>query len=69
MTTTLHADVFNLFNNQIVTSRDEGWTTDVPEGYPATIYDPNQKQNNPDYGRVTGRSAPRSFRVALRVAF
>jgi outer membrane receptor protein involved in Fe transport len=69
VTTTLHADFFNLFNNQIVTSRDEGWTTDVPEGYPATIYDPNQKQNNPDYGRVTGRSAPRSFRVALRVAF
>ena len=43
--------------------------TDVPEGYAATIYDPNQVQNNPNYGRVTSRSAPRSFRAALKISF
>jgi outer membrane receptor protein involved in Fe transport len=69
VTTSLHAYVFNVFDNQIETSRDEGWTTDVPEGYPATIYDPDQVRNNLNYGGVTGRSAPRSFRAAVRVAF
>jgi hypothetical protein len=69
VTATLQGYLYNLFNNQIVTSRNEGWTTSPPTGFPATIYDPNQEQNNPSYGRVTGRSAPRSFRAAMRVAF
>ena len=69
LTATLQGYLYNFFNNQIVTSRDERWTTAVPEGYAATIYDPSQERNNPDYGRVTSRSAPRSFRAALRVAF
>jgi Carboxypeptidase regulatory-like domain/TonB-dependent Receptor Plug Domain len=69
VTATLQAYLFNVFNNQIVTSREQSWTTSQPEGYPATITDPNQEQNNPNYGKVTGRSAPRSFRAALRVAF
>jgi hypothetical protein len=69
VTATLQAYLFNVFNNQIVTSRDQSWTTSPPEGYPATITDPNQEQNNPNYGKVTGRSAPRSFRAAMRVVF
>jgi hypothetical protein len=69
VTATIQGYLFNLFNNQIVTSRDQVWTTSAPAGYPATIYDPNQEQNNPNYGRVTGRSAPRSFRAAVKVSF
>jgi hypothetical protein len=66
---TLQAELFNLFNNQIATSRDEAWSTNPPAGYPDTIYDPNQEQDNPNYGLVTSRSAPRSLRFAVRVAF
>ena len=69
VTMTLQGYLYNVFNNQIVTSRDQSWTTSPPEGYPATITDPNQERNNPNYGKVTSRSAPRSFRAALRVAF
>lgn len=70
VTVTLQAYLFNLFNKQIAISRDEGSSTNnPPENFPATIYDPNQEQNNPNYGYVTGRYAPRSFRAALRVSF
>ncbi len=69
VTMTLQGYLYNVFNNQIVTSRDEGWTISPPEGYAATLYDPNQERNNPNYGRVTGRSAPRSFRAAVKISF
>ncbi len=69
LTVTLQAYVFNLFNNQIAISRDEAWSTSPPEGFPATIYDPSQEPVNPDYGKVTRRSEPRSFRAALRITF
>jgi hypothetical protein len=69
VTATLQAYLYNVFNKQIANSRDEAWTTSAPEGYPATIFDPNQEQNNPNYGKVTARSAPRSFRAAVRVSF
>jgi len=68
-TATLQAYVFNLFNNQIATSQDEAWTTSPPAAFPDTIYDPNQAQNNPDYGKVTSRYAPRFFRAAVKVSF
>jgi hypothetical protein len=68
-TVTLQAYVYNLFNNQIATSVDEVWSYSPPAGYPATIYDPNQKQTNPTYGQVLWRYPPRSFRAALRVSF
>jgi hypothetical protein len=68
-TATLQAYVFNFFNNQIPTAKDQGWTTSPPPGFPETIYDPNQVQNNPNYGKVTARSAPRSFRAAARLSF
>jgi hypothetical protein len=66
---TLQGYLYNVFNNQFATARDEAWSTDTPAAFPDTIYDPNQEQNNPNYGRVTSRSAPRSFRAALKVAF
>jgi outer membrane receptor protein involved in Fe transport len=69
VTVTLQGYVFNAFNNQIANTVDEVWSWSPPAGYPDTIYDPNQAQDNPTYGQVTWRSAPRSFRAGLRVAF
>ncbi len=69
VTVTVQAYLFNAFNNQIATSRDEVWSRSPPDGFPATIYDPNQEQNNRGYGKVTSRYAPRQFRAALRVSF
>jgi len=68
-TVTLQGSVFNLFNNQIATSRDNRWTTTRPDGYPDTIYDPSQEKNNPEYGKFTSRQTPRFFRAAVRVSF
>ena len=69
VTATLQAYVYNLFNNQIATTVDEVWSYSPQDGYPATIYDPHQKQNNPSYGPVTWRYAPRYFRAGVRVTF
>jgi hypothetical protein len=69
VTLTAQGYLFNLFNNQIAIAKDEGWTTSPPPGFPANINDPNQEPNNPNYGSVTARSAPRLFRAALRVSF
>jgi hypothetical protein len=68
-TATLQASLFNVFNKQIAVDKDQAWTISQPAGYPATIYDPNQPQNNPYYGSVTQRSAPRLFRVSVKVSF
>ena len=68
-TATLQAALFNVFNKQIAVDKDQSWTTSRPAGYPATIYDPNQQQNNPYYGSVTHRSDPRLFRAAVKVSF
>jgi hypothetical protein len=67
VTVTLQGYLYNVFNQQIVTSRDEVWS-DKTDDYPNDIYDPNQPQRA-EYGEVTGRSSPRSFRAALRVSF
>jgi len=64
---TLRADVFNLFNSQAVTSRNEFGDLDVvtddatglPESYIA----------NPNYGLVTGYQAPRYVRLGLDISF
>jgi outer membrane receptor protein involved in Fe transport len=69
VTVTAQAYLFNVFNEQIAISRDDVWSRSPPEGFPVTIYDPNQQQNNETYGAVTGRLDPRSFRAALRVSF
>lgn len=69
VTVTLQAYLFHVFNQQIAISRDDVWSSRPPEDFPATIYDPNQEQNNDFYGTITGRSDPRSFRAALRVSF
>ncbi len=69
-TATLQAYVFNLFNNQIATSRNNDWTTSPPDNYPSTIYDPSVPSNNTDlYGKYTARQPPRSFRAAVKVSF
>ena len=68
-TVTLQAYLFNVFNKQIATSRDDEWSTSPPAGFPETIYDPNQEKNNDYYGSITGRQAPRMLRAAVRVSF
>jgi len=71
LTATVQLYVFNLFNNQIATMRDTVWTTawQQPPGYPASLFDPNQPQTNPDYGKVTSRQEPRLVRAAVHIAF
>jgi len=68
-TVTLQAYVYNAFNNQVATTRDNRWTLRPPERYPATIYDPNQPSDNPENGKITSRQDPRLFRAAIRVSF
>ncbi len=69
VTVRLQAYLFNVFNNQIAISRDDVWSSNPPKGFPATIFDPNQEQNNARYGSITGRSDPRYFRSAVRISF
>src|SRR5262249_45854651 len=68
-TITPQAYLYNVFNNQIRTAQDMVWSDQQQDGYPTTIYDPNQKQTNPNYGKVTARSDPRLLRFALRISF
>jgi hypothetical protein len=68
-TVTLQAYLFNVFNKQIAVDRDNTWSISPPKGFPATIFDPNQEQTNPESGKVTGRQEPRVFRAAIRVSF
>lgn len=69
VTVTLQAFVYNLFNNQFPTSQNVLWSSQAPADYPESIFDPNQEQNNPDYGKVTTRQDPRLFRAAVRITF
>lgn len=67
---TLQAYVYNVFNNQIATNQSVAYTANQqPEGYPATLYDPNVPSNNPLYGKIFNRQDPRLFRAAVRVSF
>ncbi len=68
-TVTVQAYVFNLFNNQIATSRDDVWSNRPPPDYPVSLHDPNQEQNNPEYGKVTSRQDPRLVRASLKISF
>jgi len=58
-----------VFNHQTPTSQNPFWTLGEADGYPNTIYDPNQEPHNEDYGKYTSRQAPRVFRAAVRVSF
>jgi hypothetical protein len=66
---TLQGYVYNLFNNQIPTDRDQVWSLRPPADYPDSLYDPNQEQSNDDYGKVLTRQDPRLFRAAIRISF
>jgi hypothetical protein len=68
-TVTIQAYVFNLFNNQTETARDDVWSDVAPPDYPASLYDPDQEQNNPEYGKATSRQEPRLVRAALKISF
>ncbi len=70
VTVTAQLYVFNLFNNQIRTSQDMRWSaTNPPANYPKSLFDPNQEQNNPEYGKATGRQEPRFLRGSLKISF
>jgi hypothetical protein len=77
-TVTLQAYLFNLFNNQIATTKDVVWNNqtwpgypsspqDQPPGYPASLFD--QPNINTNYGKITARTDPRVFRAAARISF
>jgi hypothetical protein len=68
-TVTLQGYLFNVFDQQIALTSDEVWSNQRPEGYPDSIFDPNQEQTNPEYGKITNRQAPRYFRAALKISF
>jgi hypothetical protein len=68
-TVTLQGYVFNLFNNQIPVWKNTIWSSSAPAGYPDTLFDPNQEQTNPDYGKIVSRQDPRLFRATIRVSF
>lgn len=69
LTATVQLYVFNLFNNQIATTRDTAWTIQPPPDYPASLFDPNQQRDNPNYGKITSRQEPRLVRAAVRISF
>jgi hypothetical protein len=61
--------VFNLIGRQQNVLEDVRWSTSQPAGYPNTIFDPNQQQTNPNYGKITTRSDPRLLRGAVKISF
>jgi outer membrane receptor protein involved in Fe transport len=70
--------VFNLIGRQIETLEDVRYSTSQPAGYQfcgdlsdprCTIFDPNQQQTNPNYGKVTQRQDPRLIRGAIKISF
>jgi hypothetical protein len=61
--------VFNLIGRQQDILEDVRWSTSQPAGYPNTIFDPNQQQTNPNYGKITTRSDPRLLRGAVKISF
>ncbi|HEY3204460.1 MAG TPA: carboxypeptidase regulatory-like domain-containing protein [Thermoanaerobaculia bacterium] len=70
VTATVQLNLYNVFNRQTVTARNEFRSFVLPpSGYPDSIFDPNQEQTNPEYGRPTARLDPRLFRAALKISF
>ncbi len=68
-TVTLQAYLYNIFNHQTPTLRDQVWTNGQVEGYPYSIFNADVQSTNDDYGKNQTRYAPRSFRAAVRVSF
>src|SRR5262249_17166869 len=70
--------VFNLIGRQLPVLQDVRYSTSQPAGYlncgnladpGCTIFDPNQQQTNPNYGKVTARQSPRLLRGAVKISF
>ena len=72
-TVALQGYVYNVFDNQIETSRNVDWTVNPPKLWDATnarLFDPDQPTDNEEYyGKTTGRTSPRLFRAALKISF
>ncbi len=79
VTVTPQVFLFNLLNRQTPVLYDVRYSTTQPAGYtncsgasfppPCTLYDPNQEQTNPSYGKVTQRLNPFLFRGAVKITF
>ncbi|MET0405167.1 MAG: TonB-dependent receptor [Cystobacter sp.] len=78
MVGTLTLDVFNLFNFQAVTNRDQNYTFDsveaIVDGKLADLETAKNRAGdaltlNPNYGKPTAYQAPRSIRIGARVSF
>jgi hypothetical protein len=71
VTVTLHAHVFNVFNNQIRTRQAVAYGIRRPPGYPDTLYDPEVPADrvNPNYGKIRERQEPRLVRGAIKISF
>ena len=69
VTVTPQLYVFNFIGRQQDILEDVRWSTSQPAGYPNTIFDPNQQQTNPNYGKVTTRSDARLLRGAVKISF
>jgi hypothetical protein len=80
VTITPQVYIFNLLNRQQRTLEDVRFSTTPPAGYTdcvdfgidspgCTLYDPNQHQTNPNYGKITQRQAPRLIRGTVKVTF
>ena len=60
-TVTLQAYLFNIFNKQIAISRDDAWSDSPPQGYPASVFDPNQECQISTTAPSTKGLSPGSF--------
>jgi hypothetical protein len=69
VTVTLQGYLYSLFNHQTPSTLDTQWSIYPPPDYPASLYDPNQVQNNTEYKKINARESPRYFRAAVRVSF
>ena len=80
VTVTPQVFLFNLLNRQEEILEDVRFSNSQPAGYTdcvtqglnapgCTIFDPNQQQTNPNYGKITQRQNPRLFRAAVKVTF
>src|SRR5262249_62077523 len=73
VTVTAQVYLYNLFNNQFPTVRNQAYRRFYvePPGYPDTIYAPNVPPDDvsKNWDKIQGRQDPRLLRASLRVSF